>query len=268
MVAAESARAHDADEVAFDQRDAGALDGDVGAGAHGDADVGRGQRRRVVDAVAGHGDDAAGAPAAFRSPRLFARGSTSASTSAMPSRLATACAVVRLSPVSMTTRNAVRRERVERCACRRLDRVGDGDEAGKRCRRWRRRSRWRRRRAAVRLRLASAAVAMPSSARNLALPSATRLPSTMPIAPLPDGASKSLTASKIDLAFGGRRNDGRGERMLARARRWRRTAAGCSRRNCAPARWRRPSACLRSACRSCRRPACRFSPCARAPRRS
>ena len=49
-------------QVALEQRDAGALDGDVGAGAHGDADVGRGQRRRVVDAVAGHRDDAALAP--------------------------------------------------------------------------------------------------------------------------------------------------------------------------------------------------------------
>ena len=35
-----------------------ALDGDVGAGAHGDADVGGGKRRRVVHAVAGHGDHA------------------------------------------------------------------------------------------------------------------------------------------------------------------------------------------------------------------
>ena len=33
--------------------------GHVGAGAHGDADIGGGQRRRVVDAVAGHGDHAA-----------------------------------------------------------------------------------------------------------------------------------------------------------------------------------------------------------------
>ena len=33
--------------------------GDVGAGPHGDADVGLGQRRGVVDPVAGHGDDAA-----------------------------------------------------------------------------------------------------------------------------------------------------------------------------------------------------------------
>ena len=38
------------------QRDAGALHRDVGAGAHRDADVGLRQRRRVVDAVAGHRD--------------------------------------------------------------------------------------------------------------------------------------------------------------------------------------------------------------------
>ena len=38
----------------FEQGDAGAFDGDVGAGAHGDADVGGGKRRRIVDAVAGH----------------------------------------------------------------------------------------------------------------------------------------------------------------------------------------------------------------------
>ena len=37
-------------------------DRDVGAGAHGDADVGFGQRRRVVHAVARHGDDAALGP--------------------------------------------------------------------------------------------------------------------------------------------------------------------------------------------------------------
>ena len=54
-----SARARDARQVALDQRDAGALHRDVGAGAHRDADVGLGQRRRVVDAVARHRDDAA-----------------------------------------------------------------------------------------------------------------------------------------------------------------------------------------------------------------
>ena len=46
-------------QVALHQRDAGALHRHVGAGAHRDADVGLRQRRRVVDAVAGHGDHAA-----------------------------------------------------------------------------------------------------------------------------------------------------------------------------------------------------------------
>ena len=33
------------------------MHGDVGSGAHGDADVGLGQGGCVVDAVSGHGDD-------------------------------------------------------------------------------------------------------------------------------------------------------------------------------------------------------------------
>ena len=37
----------------------GAFHGDVGAGAHGDADLRLREGRRVVDAVARHGDDAA-----------------------------------------------------------------------------------------------------------------------------------------------------------------------------------------------------------------
>ena len=44
----------------FKQRDAGAFHRDVGAGSHGDADFGGGERRRVVDAVAGHRDDPSG----------------------------------------------------------------------------------------------------------------------------------------------------------------------------------------------------------------
>ena len=55
----QTARAHDAREIALEQGDPRALDRHVGAGAHGNADIGRGQRRRVVDAVAGHGDLAA-----------------------------------------------------------------------------------------------------------------------------------------------------------------------------------------------------------------
>ena len=60
MVATDSRRARTRpDQVAGQKRDAGAFDRDIGAAAHGDADIGRGQRRRVIDAVADHGDAAA-----------------------------------------------------------------------------------------------------------------------------------------------------------------------------------------------------------------
>jgi hypothetical protein len=48
----------DAIEVAAQESDAGGLDGDVGAGAHGEADVRGGEGGGVVDTVAGEGDDA------------------------------------------------------------------------------------------------------------------------------------------------------------------------------------------------------------------
>ena len=200
---------------------------------------------------------------------LFCSGSTSASTSAMPSRRATAMAVVRLSPVSMTMRMPLRGERLQRLRRARLDRVGDGDDARRACRRSPRRSTvapsWRSRSASA----SSGAVGMPSSARKRALPSTTRLRSTMPIAPLPVGASKPRTGARAMRALGGGLHDRQRERMLARALdARRRTSAPSSRRTPRPRRWRRPSACPRSACRSCRPPACRPSPCARAPRRS
>ena len=56
------ARAHDAVEIALEERHAGTLHGDVGAGAHGNADVSRCQCRRVVHAVTGHGDHTTVAP--------------------------------------------------------------------------------------------------------------------------------------------------------------------------------------------------------------
>ena len=46
-------------QVAPDQGDVAGLDGHVGAGAHGQAQVGLGQRGGVVDTVADHGDDPA-----------------------------------------------------------------------------------------------------------------------------------------------------------------------------------------------------------------
>ena len=45
-------------QVVADQGDVGGAAGDLGAGAEGDADIGLGQRGRVVDAVAGHRHDA------------------------------------------------------------------------------------------------------------------------------------------------------------------------------------------------------------------
>ena len=54
---ADLACSRDARKVAFDERDACAFDGDVGTGAHRDADGRSRQRRSVIDAIAGHGHD-------------------------------------------------------------------------------------------------------------------------------------------------------------------------------------------------------------------
>ena len=50
--------AHDPLQIAFDQSDGCAFHRDIGAGAHGDADLGLGERRRIIDAVTRHGDEA------------------------------------------------------------------------------------------------------------------------------------------------------------------------------------------------------------------
>ena len=42
--------------AAFDEHDIAGLDGNVGSGAHGDTEIGLGQRRRIVDAVADERD--------------------------------------------------------------------------------------------------------------------------------------------------------------------------------------------------------------------
>ena len=98
------------------QRDAGALQRDVGAGAHRDPDVGLGQRRRVVDAVAGHRHLAPLRLQARDGGRLAVRqhlGDDLVDADRLPDRLVR---VARASPVSMTTRrpSARRAARVSR----------------------------------------------------------------------------------------------------------------------------------------------------------
>ena len=106
----------------------------------------------------------------------------------MPSRRATACAVVRLSPVSMTTRTPSRAQRRERRGRRRLDRIGDGEMPASLAVDGHEDRRGAVARAARRPRARPARrSSMPCSRRNAALPITTRRPSTMPIAPLPVG---------------------------------------------------------------------------------
>ena len=94
-------RAGRSPEITLDQGDARALHGDIGPGAHRDADLRLRQRRGVVDPVSRHGDNMPlGLQTRTTSP--FCAGRTSASTWSMPKVRATASAVVRLSPVSMT----------------------------------------------------------------------------------------------------------------------------------------------------------------------
>ena len=116
-------------QVARHQHHVGALDGDVGAGADGDADIGRGKRRRVVDAVADEGDAAAG-PCRRVTASTLPSGSTSATTSSMPSvrgdRLRRA-AVVAGDHRDLQPHGVQRRDGGGR---RRLHRIGHRDDGG------------------------------------------------------------------------------------------------------------------------------------------
>jgi hypothetical protein len=115
-------------QVTRHQHDVGALDGDIGAGADGDTDIGFGERRRIVDAVADKRHLAAPLPSATGSPPPCPSGSTSATTSSIPRRAATASAVRRLSPVIIATVQAERMQRRDRLGRSLLDRIGDGDD--------------------------------------------------------------------------------------------------------------------------------------------
>ena len=118
-------------QIALEQGHACALHGHIRAGPHGDADIGGGQGRRIVDAVPRHGDDAT---LGLQSLTTFplSSGRISASTSAMPSlrgdglcgRPVVAGQHDDADPVLLQGADGVRRAG--------LDRVGDGEEPGKR----------------------------------------------------------------------------------------------------------------------------------------
>ena len=190
----------------------------------------------------------------------------------MPSCRATASAVVRLSPVSMTMRmpSALQRLRAPRGVVG-LDRIGDGDDAGQPAvdRDEHRRSRRRARSSSASASSAPASTPSSSSSARVAERDA-RAARPCRVTPLPVGESKLV-------GLGQRRARARAAAATIAA------ASGCSlpRSTLAASRSSsassKPSArhdrddasaCPRSACRSCRRPACRPSPGARAPRRS
>jgi hypothetical protein len=64
-------RADDAIEIALEQRDAGAFDGDIGARAHGDADIRCREGGRIVHPIARHRHDPAFAPCSRWTTALF-----------------------------------------------------------------------------------------------------------------------------------------------------------------------------------------------------
>ena len=117
-------------QVAFDERHARAFHRDVGPGAHRDADVGRGQRRRVVDAVAGHRDRPALGLQLRARPQLVGGQHFRHGRRRCRAARATAFAVVLLSPVAITMRIAVRAKGPDRIDGAHADRISDAEQAG------------------------------------------------------------------------------------------------------------------------------------------
>ena len=125
----QGSRAQDAGEIALDERHAGALHRNVGAASHRDADVGGGQRRSIVDAVARHGDDAAGAAQVFddgafalRQDFGFDIGDAKSLCDGKRGCLAVAG--------QHDDGDVLRFQRFQCGGCRRFHRIGDGEEAG------------------------------------------------------------------------------------------------------------------------------------------
>ena len=181
-------------EIAADERDAGALDRDVGAGAHRDADV--------ASASAGASLMPSPAIATTRPSRCsrwttsrFPSGRTSAITSSIPSsrdRLRGRAVVAR----QHHDAQALARAAPNRFRRRRLDRIRDADAPAS-CRRPRRTSPSARPPAAPRPAPSSATASMPRSAQQLALPTRTGAALDGAATPAPGQDSKSETAGSF-----------------------------------------------------------------------
>ena len=249
-------------QVAGDEREVGGLDRDVGAGPDRHPEVGLGERRRVVDAVADHRDDAALAPAGARTTAAFSAGSTSAMTSSMPIRVGDGARGRLVVAGQQDRAQAELAQPPHRLARARLDARRRRRTAPAPRRPSRRRSpcgpRPRRRRARARARAAARA----PGRRSPAAPGARRRsrgPPTVPCTPRPGRLAKSSTAAGRGLAALARgRRDRAPDRVLGAvlqradepqrlrlARRPRRRRRCCSDI--------RPS----SPCRSCRARSCR-----------
>ena len=230
-------------QVPLHQRHAGALDRDVAAGAHRDADLGQRERRRVVHPVARHRDAAALPARAPRTTSAFCSGSTSATTSSIPS----------------WPRHRLRPSRARRRSASR----GAGPRRAARAppRRWspspdRRRRAARQRARPARRRPPSCPRARSASARSASGPSvdAERLdpggaserrracPPTRPATPAPGMRAELLRRRRLDrrAARRPRRSPPRAGARF-RARGWRRHAAASLRRSRSAGDARRPA---------------------------
>ena len=129
-----------ATQVAAHQGQVAGLDRDVGAGAHGQAEVGLGQRGGVVDAVAHHRHDAALGLEPLDDVDLVRPAAPRRSPRRCRPRRRRVARRAALSPVSSTGAGRAPRSCRDRLGAGRLDRVGD-DEHGRAPRRPSRRPR-------------------------------------------------------------------------------------------------------------------------------
>ena len=202
-------------QVAGDQRQVGGLDRDVGAGADRQAEVGLGERGRVVDAVADHRHDAALGlqPRARRRP--CRRAAPRRSPRRCRPRPRPRAAVAALSPVSSTGRSPSARSDATASARRRLDGVGD-DEQRRAPRRPRPTSTAVRPCASAARRAASssAGTCRLHSAISAGRPTCTPWPSTTPSTPRPSRLAKPSTAGSAPSSSRAARGDRLRDRVL------------------------------------------------------